>query len=267
MKSLKSNAIVLLVLAFVAVSSQAAEKGKYPGYLDTPIITGQKWRVHDANRPQPPVITPGQPSTQEKAGTAPSDATVLFDGTNLDQFQNKSWKIVDGAMVVGKGTQKTVKKFKGDLQIHIEFNFPESNKTSQGRNNSGIFLMGRYEVQILDCFKNVTYADGMTAAIYGQQPPQINACKPQGQWQTYDILWTAPVFKDGEVVKKAAVTVFVNGVLAQHNTEFKWPSTHKRLNKYKPHAEEETINFQDHGNPVKFRNMWVREINKPEPSE
>lgn len=267
MRTNVSRVLMILMTALMAGGLVAADKGKYPGYLDTPIITGQKWRVHDANRPQPPVITPGKPSTQEKVGTAPSDATVLFDGTNLDQFENKSWKIVDGAMVVGKGSQKTVKKFKGDLQIHLEFNFPESSKTSQGRNNSGLFLMGRYEVQILDCYKNVTYADGMTAAIYGQQPPQINACKPQGQWQTYDVLWTAPVFKDGKVVKKAAVTVLVNGVLAQHNTEFMWPSTHKKLNKYKPHAEEATINFQDHGNPVKFRNMWVREINKPEPTE
>lgn len=267
MNKYKTSALVLLVLGLLTGSLFAADKGKYPGYLDTPIITGQKWRVHDANRPQPPVITAGNPSTQEKVGSAPSDAFVVFDGKNLDQFENKSWKIVDGAMVVGKGTQKTVKKFKGDLQIHLEFNFPESSKTSQGRNNSGLFLMGRYELQILDCYKNVTYADGMTAAIYGQQPPQINVCKPQGQWQTYDILWTAPVFKDGKVVKKAAVTALVNGVLAQHNTEYMWPSTHKRLNKYKPHAEEASINLQDHGNPVKFRNFWVREINKPEPTE
>ena len=267
MKQVKSEMLIILVLAMLCGSLFAQEKGKYPGYLDTPIITGQKWRVHDANRPQPPVITPGLPSTQEKVGTAPSDAIVLFDGTNLDEFQNKSWKIVDGAMVVGKKSQTTVRKFKGDLQIHLEFNFPKSEKTSQGRNNSGLFLMGRYEVQILDCYKNVTYADGMTAAIYGQQPPQINACKPQGQWQTYDILWTAPVFKDGEVVKKASVTVLVNGVLAQHNTPFLWPSTHKKLNKYKPHSDEAPLSLQDHGNPVKFRNIWVREINKPEPAE
>ena len=155
--------ILIAVLATGPISNlSATEKGKYPGYLNTPVITGQKWRVHDANRPQPPKVTPGKPGTNDKAGTAPSDAIVLFDGTDLDAFTNKTWKIKDGVMVVGKKSQETVLKFKGDLQIHLEFKFPNSNKTSQGRNNSGLFLMGKYEVQILDCFENVTYADGMT---------------------------------------------------------------------------------------------------------
>ena len=260
--------ILIAVLATGPISNlSATEKGKYPGYLNTPVITGQKWRVHDANRPQPPKVTPGKPGTNDKAGTAPSDAIVLFDGTGLDAFTNKTWKIKDGAMVVGKKSQETVQKFKGDLQIHLEFKFPNSNKTSQGRNNSGLFLMGRYEVQILDCFENITYADGMTGALYGQRPPQVNACLPQNTWQTYDILWTAPVFKDGEVVKKAAVTVIHNGVLLQHNAEYLWPTTHKKLGKYEEHPVEASLKLQDHGNPVNFRNIWVREINKPEPKE
>jgi hypothetical protein len=127
--------------------------------------------------------------------------------------------------------------------------------------------MGRYEVQILDCFENVTYSDGMTGAIYGQQSPQVNACLPQNNWQTYDVIWTAPVFKDGALVKKAAVTLIHNGVLLQNNTEYLWPSTHKKLNTYKEHPAEAALKLQDHGNPVRFRNIWVREINKPEPTE
>ena len=267
MSLFKKLTVLACVIGLIGSASAEKAKGKYPGYLATPVITGQKWRVHDANRPQPPIVTPATQSTQEKAGKAPSDAVVLFDGTNLDAFTNKSWKIENGAMVVGKKFQETVQKFKGDLQIHLEFQFPTSKKTSQGRNNSGLFLMGRYEVQILDCFENVTYSDGMTGAIYGQRPPQVNACLPQNTWQTYDIIWTAPVFKDGEVVKKAAVTLIHNGVLLQHNTEYLWPSTHKRLGKYKEHPAEAALKLQDHGNPVRFRNFWVREINKPEPVE
>ena len=216
--------------------------------------------MHDKHRPVPPVVAPGT------AGSPPSDAVVLFDGTDLSAWQggggDAQWRLVDGAMEVnGTGDIQTRDAF-GDIQLHLEFRTPaEVSGNSQGRGNSGVFLMGRYEVQVLDSWENPTYPDGQCAAIYGQRPPLVNASLPPGQWQSYDIIFIAPRFAEGGAVESPArVTVFHNGVLVHHDVPFQGPTRHRALTEYAPHPATGPIRLQDHGNPVRFRNIWVREL-------
>jgi hypothetical protein len=266
--------VVALAALTLGALAQSRDKPKV-GYKDTPMLPGGKWHVHDGDRPQPAVVTPGTPSTQEEPGKAPSDAVVLFDGKDLSHWQvngkEPGWKIVEGAMVVPpsgtpNGGTITSKDQFGDCQIHVEFATPNPPKGSdQGRGNSGVLIMGRYEVQVLDSFENLTYADGGASAIYGQYPPQVNASKPPGQWQTYDIIFTAPQFKqDGSVETPAYITALHNGVLVQNHVALLGPMTFRALAKYAPHGPKGPLAFQDHGNPVKYRNIWVREIKTPE---
>lgn len=225
------------------------------GYQDTPLVPGLKWHVHDGERPQPRVVTPG-----DQPGKPPSDAIVLFDGSDLSKWKNQNWKLEDGAMVAAKGDQETKDVF-GDIQLHIEWAAPSPGQGSgQGRGNSGVFLMGRYEVQVLDCFENQTYPDGQTGAIYGSWPPLVNACRKPGEWQTYDIIWECPKFEADKVVKPAFVTVIHNGVLLHHRKELLGNTNHKQAASYTPHAATGSIRMQDHGNPVKYRNIWVRPL-------
>ncbi|TFG47881.1 MAG: DUF1080 domain-containing protein [Candidatus Brocadiia bacterium] len=220
------------------------------------------WKVHDKDRPLPAVITPGQ-----NCGGAPSDAIILFDGSDLskwqrDNGQEPAWKVENGYMEVIKGTGslQTKEPF-GSCQLHIEWATPEvvSGK-SQGRGNSGVFLMNKYEVQVLDSYENTTYADGQAAAIYGQKPPIVNVCRPPGQWQSYDIVFHQPVFKDKKVIKPATVTVLQNGVLVQDNWIIKGPTAHKTAAVYVPHEDKLPLSLQNHGNPSRFRNIWIREL-------
>ncbi len=191
------------------------------GYDDTPMIPGMAYRVHDSQRPQPRVIQPGTGSTPDAPGQPPSDAIVLFDGTDLSGWTAvkggpATWKVENGFMEVAPGTGdiQTAQEF-GDCQLHLEWAAPSVVKgDSQGRGNSGVFLMGRYEIQVLDCYDNPTYADGTTGALYGQYPPLVNACRKPGEWQTYDILWSAPRFEGEEIKHPAVVTVLLNGVRA-----------------------------------------------------
>lgn len=237
------------------------------GFKDTPMLPGGKWHVHDGDRPQPPVVTPGTPSTQESPGKPPSDAIVLFDGTDVSRWRSGNgpagWKVEDGALVTGagKGELATRDKF-GDIQLHVEWSAPTPPKgRDQGRGNSGIIFFGKYEIQVLDCFENLTYPDGQTAAIYGQYPPLVNACLPPGQWQTYDILFTAPRFKpDGSLESPAYATVLHNGVLAHNHTAWIGPMTYRGIRTYEAHEPTGPIVLQDHGNPVRYRNIWVRPI-------
>jgi len=192
------------------------------------------WLEHDRNRPQPEVITPATPSTPEQPGRAPSDATVLFDGKDISQWASMDgsptrWIMKDGYMecVRGSGYARTVQDF-GDCQLHVEWATPiPPHGEGQGRGNSGVFFgMDRYEVQVLDSYDNKTYADGGAAAAYGQYPPLVNACLPPGQWQTYDIIWTAPRFdSSGKLLSPARLTVFQNGVLVQNNVELTGPTS------------------------------------------
>ena len=240
---------------------------KNPGYTDTARLP-DGFCVHDANRPRPAVVDPGP--GQETPSKPPADATVLFDGTNLDAWQgNKGearWKLIDGAMEVTRtGDIRTKQEF-GDCQLHVEWMAPPPKGHSQGRGNSGVFFFARYEVQVLDSFENPTYADGQAAAIYGQKPPLVNATRPPGQWNIYDIVFIAPRFnKDGSVLSPARLTVVHNGIVVQLDEELLGPTAHRSLPKYKALGPMGPIKLQDHGNPMRFRNIWVRPINLRRP--
>ena len=237
------------------------------GYTDTPMLPGGKWRVHDPNRPQPRVVTPGA-----TVGDPPSDAIVLFDGKDLSNWRDASgnpsgWVVKDGALVVPpKGTAHggdifTKEEF-GDCQLHVEFATPSPPKGhSQERGNSGVFLLGEYEFQVLDSYNNRTYADGGAASLYGQYPPLVNASRPPGEWQVYDIVFTAPHFKEGgEVETPASITGFHNGVLVHNHTAYLGPTGHKIDPKYTSTRTRGPIKLQDHGNPTKYRNIWIRPL-------
>ena len=245
-----------------------AKEQKSLGYSDTPILPGTRWHVHDGERPQPPVIDPGTPSTQEKPGRPPSDAVILFDGRDLAQWANLAdggpapWKVENGYMEVvpRSGNIRTRSEF-GDCQLHIEWAAPTVIEgESQGRGNSGVFLMGRYEIQVLDCYNNPTYPDGTTAAIYGQYPPLVNACRPPGQWQTYDIIWQGPRFEGDRLVRPAMTSVLFNGLVVHYHQTLQGPTQHRILARYEPHPPVGPLVLQDHGNPVRFRNIWYRPL-------
>ncbi len=260
-------ALVLAVVAGAASWGISQEKRKL-GYTDTPILPGGKWHVHDGDRPQPPIVTPGTNSTQETAGKAPSDAVVLFDGSNLDHWTDgkggpAKWTLGNGEFVVKPGGGSMVSKDEfGDCQLHIEWASPTPPKgVDQGRGNSGLMFFGRYEMQILDNYDNVTYPDGQAGAVYGQVPPLVNASRKPGEWQSYDILFTAPRFKaDGSLETPAYVTTLHNGVAVQNHTEVLGPMAFRSMPKYAAHGPKGPILLQDHGNPIRFRNIWVREI-------
>lgn len=229
------------------------------GYTDTPVLPGSEWRVHDKHRPVPTVVTPGEGSAP------PSDAIVLFDGVDASGFhqggKDVAWRIADGEMTVTGGGGIASREAFGDMQLHLEWASPtEIQGNSQGRGNSGVFLMGRYEVQILDSFENRSYADGQAAAMYGQYPPDVNVCRAPGEWQSYDILFRAPRFDGEELVSPGVVTVMHNGVVVHHAREFIGATRHRDVAEYSAHPEKLPFSLQDHGNPVKFRNIWVREL-------
>jgi Domain of Unknown Function (DUF1080) len=233
------------------------------GFKDTPMQPDGKWHVHDPDRPQPPVVTPGNFS---QMAPPPGDAIVLFDGKDLAQWRDKDgkpapWQIVDGVMVSAKGDIVSTQQF-GDIQLHLEFREPTPPKeTGQGRGNSGVYFMGLYEIQVLDCYNNKTYADGGTGGIYGQHPALANACRPPGEWQTYDILFNVPHFgANGEVLSPAYVTVFHNGVVTQNHQAFRGATNWKSPGKYTPHGPTGPIALQYHNNSVSFRNIWVRPV-------
>jgi len=227
--------------------------------------TGTGWKSHDVTRPHPPVVTP---AAHELPVPPPSDAIVLFDGTNLDQWRGEdgtaaTWILEEGAMrPSGKGEDLyTVRPF-GDVQLHVEWASPlPARGRCQGRGNSGVFLMGLYEVQILDSYQNETYADGQAAALYGQTPPLVNACRPPGEWQTYDIVFRRPRFAPGgDCMQPARFTLFHNGVLVQDGVALRGGTMWLQPMPYAFHPDKLPISLQDHGNPVRFRNIWLREL-------
>jgi len=230
------------------------------------------WLDHDRARPQPAAVTPPTPSTQDQAGKPPSDATILFDGSDLSQWvslDGTPTKWIKGAgymeCVKGSGYIRTLQNF-GDCQLHIEWATPTPpHGEGQGRGNSGVFFgLDRYEVQVLDSFEATTYADGSAGAIYGQYPPLVNVSRPPGQWQTYDIIYTAPRFDaEGKLRSPVHLTVIHNGVLIQNNVELTGPTSWLERAPYHAHPEKQPLSLQDHGNPVRYRNIWVRELGKP----
>jgi hypothetical protein len=206
--------------------------------------------------PEPKLVMPGAP------GSIPPDADVLFDGKNLSAWNNgEKWLIADG-IATAKASSITTKKAYGDCQFHIEFATPEKIEgKGQGRGNSGVYLMGRYEIQILDSFDNPTYFDGQCGSVYKQTPPLVNACRKPGEWQSYDIVFSAPRFAaDGTVTQPARVTVIHNGIVVQNNFELIGGTFYDRPAKYEKHAEKLPLQLQYHGNPMRFRNIWIREL-------
>lgn len=229
-----------------------------------------RWKPNSMSRPLAPVIVPGTASTQKTPGRAPSDAIVLFDGKNLSQWTQTNgkpvkWIVKDGYFQVlpHSGSIETKQPF-GDVQLHVEFREPlPAVGKGQERGNSGIIFMGQYEVQVLDSYHNKTYADGEAGAVFGQYPPQVNAARPPGEWQTYDIVFHAPRFSSsGKLLSPARDTVIWNGVLVQDNVELTGPTAVQKGKRqpYKPGPSTAPLVFQDHGFPVRFRNVWIREL-------
>jgi len=259
--------ICLVAIFAGGAAKQPAKKAVKMQYVETD--TG-RWLIHDMNRPAPTVIEPGTESTPDKPGKAPSDAIVLFDGTDLSQWTDTKgnttkWILGDGYMecVKDSGYIQTKRQF-GSCQLHVEFATPVTVKgSSQGRGNSGVFLMGQYEVQVLDSYDNRTYADGQCSALYGRAVPLVNVCRKPGEWQSYDIIFHRPTFKGNKVVRKPTFTIFQNGVLVHDHVELQggtgWDGPHA-ISDFRPHGDKGPISLQDHGNPVRYRNIWIREL-------
>jgi hypothetical protein len=234
------------------------------GYDDTPMQPNGKWHVHDGKRPQPTIVKPGFASFVSVP--APADATTLL-GTGADlsawQMMDRSpatWAMKDGVLETGKGMLRTKQEFT-DFQLHVEFATPSDVKgDSQGRGNSGVFLLGKFEIQVLDSFQNPTYPDGQASAMYGQYPPLVNASEPPGAWQAYDIVFTAPRFTGTTLDKPAVVTVLHNGILVHNATAFWGPTAHRQIDPYTPDTARGPLALQDHGNPVRYRNIWIRPL-------
>jgi len=266
--------LCVLLAALTLGTSWAEDKAKPAkpkpipptGYTDTPMIPGQKWRVHDDNRPRPAVVTPGESFSH--GAPAPSDAVVLFDGTDLSKWKSQKtgedaeWIVENGYMEVKPGTGAIMTRDEfGDFQLHIEFATPaEVESGSQGRGNSGVIIYNTYEVQVLDSYDNKTYADGQAGALYGQSPPLRNASKKPGEWQSYDIIFETPRWEGEDLVKPAALTVIHNGVVLHNRKELSGPTGHKKVFEYKKHDPQGSIFLQDHRNPMRFRNIWIRPL-------
>ena len=252
---------VVLCAVGCRTNSEPVASASY-GYSDTPLLPHEHWRVHDSARPLPPVVDP-RPFVSVPP---PSGAVVLFDGRELAEWksgaQNGQWKVESGeAEINGTGSIESKAAF-GDCHLHIEWRTPAVVVGhGQERGNSGVFFMGRYEVQILDSYDNPTYADGQAAALYGQAPPVVNASRKPGEWQSYDIVFRAPRF-DGEgesatLVTPAYATVVHNGILVQDLVAFIGATKHREVATYSAHAPEMPLALQDHGAPVRFRNIWI----------
>ncbi len=253
MKCLPSHLFFLSSALLCSLSSSALAEELSP------------YRAHDLDRPRPPVVTPAPLAAPV---TPPSDAIVLFNGQDLENWEQADgsemkWLVQDGALVPTPncGYIRTKDGF-GDVQLHVEWATPNPpHGVSQGRGNSGVYLMGMYEIQVLDSYQAETYADGQAAALYGQNPPLVNACLPPGQWQSYDIIFRRPHFApDGKLLSPANVTVIHNGVLVQDHFELWGPTNWLKYDPYTAHPDKLPLAFQDHGNPVRFRNIWLREL-------
>jgi hypothetical protein len=264
---MQSTHLSLFTAACLLSSVSAAFNGDPPD-------GNHPWAVHDENRPQPPRVEPAA-----VVGGAPSDAVVLFDGSEAS-FENwihakpadkrkADWSVQDGYLfgVGGAGYIQTKQQF-GDCQLHIEWSHEQQLPgTGQGRGNSGVFLPGGIEVQVLDNYQNPTYADGTAGAVYGVMPPAANALRAPGQWQSYDIIYRRPIVRGGVLLDEGSMTVLVNGVVVQDSTPLDggggWRKR-KALNH--PYPDVGSLSLQDHGNPVRYRNIWVRPL-RPRPAD
>lgn len=264
------NRFAITTLALPLLTTAVLADGAFHG--DPPDKT-HPWAVHDMNRPQPVRVEPGAFSSQDKPGAPPSDAVILFGGkpeeiekwiSDKPNGEATKWVVKDSVLqcVPGSGYIRTKEEF-ADCQLHIEWSAPgKVEGNSQGRGNSGVFLMGAVEVQVLDNYNNPSYPDGMASSIYGINPPMANPLRAPGEWQTYDIIFRKPVFKDGQEIDPGYITVFVNGVLTQDHTPLEGGGGHMRRSKPKAFPEKGPLKIQDHGNPVRFRNIWYRPLPK-----
>jgi len=244
-----------LFLAGSATFSFGQEPGKKP---NTPKQPWSDYVVHDGTRPVPEKVkTNGAVVVQ-----APADAVVLFDGKSSDAFTSE-WTVKDGVMIA-KGKDAKSKEEFGSCQLHFEWRIPAGRKVkNQQGGNSGVFLMDRYEVQVQESFENVTYADGQAGALYGQTPPVVNASAPQGEWQSYDIVFEAPKYGENGLVEPAYITVIHNGVIVHHRQKYHGPTVFRRVAKYpEEHPAKAPIRLQWHGDPIEYRNIWVRDLSE-----
>lgn len=264
--------IPLLAISLTAQTQTTAPKPNHDlGFDETPMLPGLPYHVHDYKRPHPPVVTPS-----DRPGGPPSDAIVLFDGKDLSKWQSHAssitksgavggapeWKLGSGyfEVIPKTGDLETKEKF-GDIQLHVEWAAPsEIVGKSQSRGNSGIILMGKFEVQVLDSYNNPTYADGQAGAIYGQWPPLANAVRKPGEWNAYDIVFEAPVFEGDKLVKPAYITVFCNGVVLHNRKASMGPMVYRQVAHYEPMPAEGPLVLQNHGTKVRYRNIWVRKM-------
>jgi hypothetical protein len=253
---LRTTGIVLLAMITGGLAISAGQESIF------------KWPQHDRQRPAPRVISPGECSTQDHAGRPPSDAVVLFNGRDLSNWKSirggpARWTVGNGYFQVAPGTGdiETDQSF-GSFQLHVEWATPAPpHGEDQGRGNSGVFLQGLYEVQVLDSYQSKTYPDGQAGAMYGQYPPLVNACRPPGRWQSYDIIFHAPRFlPNGVLYRPAFVTVLQNGVLVQDHVALSGPTQNKVRPPYLPGVATGPLRLQDHHNPVRFRNIWIRPL-------
>jgi len=256
-----STAGVFLAFVFLSAVCDGAEQEDL-GFDDTPFLPNSPWRVHDRSRPQPPVIEPG-----EAPGQPPSDAVVLFDGTDLSQWEDAKGGtpaagLEDGCInILRSGNLFSKQKF-GDCQLHIEWATPVEvdTKLRSWWGNSGVFLLGKYELQVTESRETRHKADGQAAAVYGQTPPLVNAARRPGQWQTYDVVFTAPRFDGDKLLEPAYFTVFWNGVLVHNRTACMGSTRYKTVPKYDCRDTVGPIKLQQHGSAVRFRNIWVRPL-------
>jgi hypothetical protein len=254
-----------LIAGMVPMAAMLAAAPDKPGFKDTPMLPGGSWHVHDSDRPAPAVVAPAA-----TPGGAPADAILLFNGGSTDAWhaERKPWKVAYGAMTIpsraesGGENNLVSKQSFGDVQLHLEFRSPTPpTKSSQDRGNSGIWFMQRYEVQILDGYRNPTYADGTVGAIYGWKPPLVNAARRPGEWQTYDIVFERPRFAaDGKLLRPAYVTAFLNGILVQNHQAMLGTTIWRQVAHYQAHPDAAPLQLQDHDSPVSFRNIWVRPL-------
>ena len=248
--NLISPALILLMAAELFA-------GDRPGYTDTPFLPGSKWRVHDRDRPQPPLVAPGR-----EPGQPPADAIVLFDGHGLDQWAGgNAAGIEDGAINILKTGELRTRRSFGDCQLHVEWATPaKPDGDSMNWGNSGILFLGKYELQIIESHDSLIYADGIAGAIYGQTPPLVNVSRKPGQWQTYDIIWQSPRFDGKRLLRPAYFTAIWNGVLVQYHKASLGPMKHRAVATYDSYESTGPLALQYHNSAVRFRNIWIRPL-------
>lgn len=259
--SLAAVAVSWLVVPQAAIGADlvyAKDGSGVYGYKDTPKLPWCQWLVHDPDRPNPKRVDPGQAGPP---APMPSDAVMLFDGQDVSRWEPLGdWKVADGCLISGNSHFATRESF-GNIQLHIEWMAPAGFEGPwYNRGNNGVMLMGLYEIQIFDSYNEKIYPDGACAAIYGQTPPLVNATRPPGQWQTYDIVFLSPKFDGQRLLSPARVTVFHNGILVQLNEEIHGETGHRILPEYKHKISEGPLAFGGHGCPVRFRNVWLRRL-------